>query len=93
MRAMRYHAWMRMDVAPNVVQHTRPGNPDDRHGDKLLTAEDVADRLRVHHSTVRRYAAEGVIPSVRLAPGPRAPLRFRPADIDRYINNLAEAAG
>ena len=35
---------------------------------ELLTAEEVAERLRVRPDTVRRWARAGRIPQVRLSP-------------------------
>lgn len=36
--------------------------------DELLTSGQVAERLRVRQSTVRRWAANGRIPVVRVSP-------------------------
>ena len=35
---------------------------------ELLTADELADRLQVRPSTIRRWAREGRIPTVRLTP-------------------------
>jgi len=48
-------------------------------GPRLLTVADVARRLGLHRQTVRRFIRTGVLPAVRLSPGPRAPFRV-PAD-------------
>ena len=37
-------------------------------GSELLTPDELADRLHVRPSTVRRWAQEGRIPAVRLTP-------------------------
>lgn len=49
----------------------------------LLTAQEVADLLRVHVATIQRWARDGAIPVVPL-PGGR--MRFRRADIDALIS-------
>ena len=52
----------------------------------LLTAEDVADQLRIKPATVYEAAADGRIPCVRLWQGRRkALIRFRAEDIERLI--------
>ena len=52
----------------------------------LLTASEVAKRLRVQTVTVYAAAAAGRIPCVRLWEGKRrALIRFRPRDIDKLI--------
>ena len=54
--------------------------------DSLLTAADVARRLKLRTSTVYEAAASGRIPCVRLWEGHRrALIRFRPDDIERLI--------
>jgi excisionase family DNA binding protein len=37
-------------------------------GTELLTADELAGRLQVRPSTIRRWAREGRIPTVRLSP-------------------------
>ena len=52
----------------------------------LLTASEVAKRLKVQTVTVYAAAAAGRIPCVRLWEGKRrALIRFRPRDIDELI--------
>jgi excisionase family DNA binding protein len=53
--------------------------------DELLTAEDLAKRLRVSADTVRRWAREGRVPEVRLS---RKVRRFRMADVAEAIESL-----
>lgn len=48
----------------------------------LLTAGEVAARLRVNRVTVYRWADEGSLRSVRLG---RRALRFRVEDVDDFI--------
>ena len=38
------------------------------NGSELLTAEELAGRLQVRPSTIRRWAREGRIPTTRLTP-------------------------
>lgn len=38
------------------------------NGTELLTADELADRLRLRPSTIRRWAREGRIPAVRVTP-------------------------
>jgi excisionase family DNA binding protein len=55
-----------------------------------LTADDVAKLLGVTVGTVRSLARRGVLVSVNLAePGHRPVVRFRRADVDRYISSRA----
>lgn len=49
--------------------------------DQLLTAEQVASRLQVDKSWVYHAARESMLPSVRCGRW----VRFRPADIERFI--------
>jgi excisionase family DNA binding protein len=55
----------------------------------LLTDRDVAAALAVQPETVRRWAACGVLPSVRL--GNRL-LRFRAEEVERWIEDHATGA-
>lgn len=50
--------------------------------ERLLTAADVADRLRVSTMTVYRLIASGRLTGIRL--GDKS-MRVRPADLDAYI--------
>ena len=50
----------------------------------LLKPTDVAARLRVSRSWVYEAAKTRRIPCVRLG-GPDGPLRFLPADVDRWL--------
>jgi excisionase family DNA binding protein len=51
---------------------------------RLLSVEQVADHIGCSAKSVRRYAATGVLPAVRLVPGAR--LRFRESDVRALIN-------
>ena len=46
---------------------------------ELLTAQQVADRLRVHVETVRRWTRAGDLPAVVL---PSGRFRYRAIDVD-----------
>lgn len=48
----------------------------------LLTAEEVAQRLRVSESTVRRYISEGRLPAVQLGGRPHRQLRIARSDLE-----------
>jgi len=54
---------------------------DDR---KLLTVEQLAERLAVNQMTVRRMVNRGQLPAVRIG---RA-IRFRPADVDAFLKSV-----
>lgn len=61
---------------------------------KLLTAEDVAERLQVSKAWVRDHATrrEPRLPVVRMG-NMRSPLRFRAEDIDAFIERHLDAGG
>ena len=48
-----------------------------------LTSEEAAEYLQVHVNTVRRWAREGAIASVKL--GNRGGFRFKREDLDRFL--------
>ena len=50
--------------------------------DRLLTAKEVADLIQVDRSTVSRWAKAGTLPSLKIGDL----LRFRPSDIEAFIN-------
>ena len=49
---------------------------------RLLRIEDVAERLNVSRSMAWKLTNDRVLPSIRIG----RCVRFRPEDIDRYIN-------
>jgi excisionase family DNA binding protein len=49
--------------------------------DKLLTVKEVANRLRVHEVTVRRYISKGTVPAVKVG----GSVRVRESDIDEIV--------
>lgn len=53
--------------------------------DQLLTLQQVADRLQVSMSTVRRLVAAGKLKTVRIGRN----LRVRPDDLAAYIKEAA----
>lgn len=54
----------------------------------LVTADELAVRLRVRPDTVRRWARAGLIPSIRLSAKVR---RFDPADVGRVLRERSGA--
>lgn len=50
----------------------------------LLTAEEVAERLRVNVNTVRRYIRSGRLPAIRLGKG----YRIRSEDLESFLRSL-----
>lgn len=63
--------------------------------ERLLTAEEVADLLRVSRSTVYEWARLGLLPSVVLRAGRgRSVRRWRQQDLDAFIKaNLEQGVG
>lgn len=51
----------------------------------LLTAEEVAEQLRVNVNTVRRYIRSGRLPAIRLGKG----YRVRAEDLEAFLRSLA----
>lgn len=59
------------------------------HSDNtLLTARELADRLRVQEQTVRRWANAGLVPVIRL---PRCGLRFDYAKVRGALQEMPAA--
>ena len=58
--------------------------------DKLLTVEQVADRLQVHSETVRRWLRSGELEGMDL--GHRVGYRIRESDLERFIEERAKKA-
>jgi excisionase family DNA binding protein len=55
-----------------------------------LTVEEVAESLRVHPVTVRRWLRGGQLPAVRL--GTKAGWRIARSDLDRFLESRKLAA-
>lgn len=53
----------------------------------LLTAEELARRLRLRPSTVKRWAQAGIIPVLRLT---SRVVRFDPDQVDRVLRERAD---
>ena len=51
------------------------------HDDRLLTVQEVAERLRVHPITVRRYIKFGGLQAVRIGRS----VRVRPSDLEAFL--------
>lgn len=54
----------------------------------LFTTSEVADRLRVDSSTIRKWVAKGLLKAVTLPGGHH---RFRPEDIEAMLAVTSEA--
>jgi excisionase family DNA binding protein len=54
-------------------------------GDEMLRIKQVAKAIGVQPSTAYDYVRAGLIKSVKLHDGPRAPIRIRRADLEQYI--------
>jgi len=50
----------------------------------LLTAAEVAEEFQVEPDTIRRWAREGLLPSITL-PGGRGLKRFRRSDVEAIM--------
>lgn len=54
-----------------------------------LTAKELARRLGVSRSLIYALAGSGAIPYVRIGkPGRRGVLRFRPEDVDGFVERM-----
>lgn len=56
--------------------------------DKLLTAKEVANLLGVVSLTVKRWAKDGRLKSVRI--NRRGDMRFKREDIEIYLQNIGK---
>ncbi len=56
--------------------------------ERLLTPEEVAERLAISPITARAWLRSGKLPTTKV--GERGLLRIREADLDTYIRELAE---
>jgi excisionase family DNA binding protein len=67
----------------NNPSHVQPGNVNER----LLTASEVAQRLRVSVATVRRLKQRGELSYVRIGTGSarNVTVRFRKEDVDDFV--------
>lgn len=54
---------------------------------ELLTSRQVADAFQVGVKTVNRWAADGKLPAIRT---PGGSYRFRPDDVDRFLDPEAD---
>ena len=57
----------------------------DHQNEGLLTIPEVATRLNVSTSTVRRLVSKGEIPAVRLGSSPASSVRIDPAELDDWL--------
>jgi excisionase family DNA binding protein len=51
----------------------------------LFTVDEVAQTLRVRPRAVYERISSGELAAVRLGLGPKAPIRVRAEDLDRYV--------
>ncbi|MBN7454273.1 MerR family transcriptional regulator [Mycobacteroides abscessus] len=54
----------------------------------LFTTSEVADRLRVDSSTIRKWVAKGLLKAVTLPGGHH---RFRPEDVEALLADASKA--
>jgi excisionase family DNA binding protein len=52
---------------------------------RLLNASEAAERLGIHHTTLRRLHAAGRIPAIRYTPTTRSRILFHPNDLENLI--------
>jgi hypothetical protein len=54
-------------------------------GEGYLLKEEVAIRLRIDLRTLQRWMRDGIVPYIKIAPGNRAPVRFRWSDVQSHL--------
>lgn len=54
--------------------------------EKLLTVTEVAEMLHIHPNTLRRWANEGKIASIRITS--RGDRRFKPSDVNAFLAEM-----
>jgi excisionase family DNA binding protein len=59
----------------------------------LLTIPEVAERVRVSRSTIRRRIDAGEIPAVKLGSTPQAPVRVDEQELERWITSSRVTRG
>jgi excisionase family DNA binding protein len=52
---------------------------------KLLTVDQVADRLQVSKWSVYRRVSEGSLPALKLGHGPRSPIRIDTDELETWL--------
>jgi excisionase family DNA binding protein len=55
--------------------------------EKLMTLQEVAGVLQVHHRTVRRLVHTRKLQSMRLSPSTNSPMRFKREWVENYIHS------
>lgn len=77
------------DALARLARRLRPHLEDHEHDDELLTAVEVAARLKLHSKTVARMAREGRIAAVKVGMG----WRFHPDRLDIATGSRTPVAG
>ena len=57
---------------------------------RLITAEEVAERLGVNRSTITRWVQSGRLPTALVFPGKRGPRLFDEAAVERFRQDQLE---
>ena len=57
---------------------------------ELLTAEEMAERLRLRPDTIRLWTRQGIIPAVRIT---GKVVRYDPEDVDRAVRQRSDERG
>lgn len=52
---------------------------------KMLTINDVAERMQVHRTTVENWTKRGQLPHVKLGAHRNAPIRIDEDDLDKFL--------
>jgi len=59
---------------------------------QFMTINECAQLLRLHQRSVRRYLYDGIIPYVKLSPGPRGAVRIYKRDLERFLQERRQVA-
>ncbi len=58
--------------------------------DDLLTPQAVRNLLQISRTTLWKYTSTGEMPFIRLTKNGKGKMRFRKADIEKFINDREE---
>ena len=67
------------------MEHETAEYAGERTAIHLLTVAEVADRLGLHHKTVRRLIHAGELPGIKLGRGIKSPLRVPADELSRWL--------